>query len=160
MRVNNVSVWLVLAVVILLFFPFVWIVPRQEFFEGINAVCMSVAAGVMVGYGPAAWQSMKMPVHSVRASELLVVGIVICSAAIVGVFGGMWLWRSLDKPDYIIDSVPFAFTRWAFAGGAFIVLVSAQAIDNGITGRAYRSAGLWVAGAIMVAATLISFGIG
>jgi membrane protease YdiL (CAAX protease family) len=158
--ISNFTVWLSLALVVLLFVPFVAFIPRQSFFEGLNAICMAVAAGVMVGYGKPAWTTMRLPIHKVDSAELLVVGIVVCSLAIVGIFGGLWLWRALDKPDYVIDSVEFAFTRWLFAFGAFTVLVSAQSSNGAVNGRAYGKAGLVVAAAVFVAATLISLGIG
>jgi hypothetical protein len=158
--VNNFTVWFSLALVLLLFVPFAVLVPREPLFEGLNAVCMSIAAGVMIGYGRPAWRTMRLPIHAVDSAELLVVGIVICSFAIVGVFGAQWLWRAMDKPDFIIDSIPVAFTRWMLAFGAFTVLVSAQSSNGAVNSRAYAKAGLVVAAAVLAAATLISLGIG
>jgi hypothetical protein len=157
--ISNISVWVSLLLVCFAFFPLLLFAERQDFFEGLNAICMALGAGVLFGYGRASWKTMRAPIHSVKPEELLVVGIVVCSFSVVGIFGGLWLWRALHKPDYIIDSGLFAFTRYLFAFGAFTVLVSAQSNNGSVNGNAYGKAGLVVAGAVLAAAILISLGL-
>lgn len=132
LQISNATLWLVILVAWVAFVPLGLLADRQDLFESINAMIMAVASGVAVGFWPRAWRALRMPVHILDAADLLIIGIVVCSVAVTVIFGGQWLWRALDKPEWIIDSFFLAFTRWAFLTGAIMVLTSSATRVNGI----------------------------
>jgi hypothetical protein len=158
LKISNAALWAVLVAAWIAFMPLGLLVERQDLFEVINAMIMAVASGVVVGFWPRAWAALRMPVHILDAADLLIIGIVVCSVSVTVIFGGQWLWRALDKPEWIIDSFFLAFTRWAFLTGAIMVLTSSATRVNGIvTPGMFRRSCVVVMAALIVALSLSVF---
>jgi hypothetical protein len=158
--VSNLTLWACIGVALALFIPAAIILPRQELFEIMDAVCVAVGAGVTVGYSKAAWGAMKLPPHKMTAAHLVVTSIFLMSMATVIVFAGQWLWRINGKPDAIIDSLPIAFSRWIIGTGLILSLLTSYSKEGLIEVGAYKRTAVLVTISVFVGALLIWFGLG
>lgn len=159
-RIKNTTVRAVTAGLTLAFVPAVILMPREELFEVLDAVCMAVAAGVVWAQRPHAWRAMRLPAHRISASEVLIVSIAIASIAVVLMLGNLWLWRATGH-DSFLNGIVAAFSRWALTCAcAGVLLTSGGTTDNRIDPTSYRRTGIVVAVSIAVGALLISFGRG
>ena len=158
--VNNITVWVIIVLALAAFIPTALLVSRQYLFEVMDAVCVAVGAGVAVGYSRSTWEAIRLPPHKMTAAHLIITGVFILSLATVVIFSGQWLWRINGKPDWIIDSVPIAFSRWVLGTGLIMSLLTSYSREGVIVVGAYKRTALLVTIAVFVAALMISIGIG
>jgi hypothetical protein len=157
---RNTTIWGGLALITVLFVPAVLIMPRQALFEVMDAVCASCAVALCLGYAPTAWKVIRLPIHAVGLGQLLSVGLFLVSLSLSAVFGGLWAWRTLAKPDWIADSIPIAFSRWTLGAGLFTAILINWTTEGKVTIGSYSRSVTLVVGASLVAAVLIWLGMG
>jgi hypothetical protein len=159
-RWTNYALWVYLGVGTLFFVPFITLLERQMVFEFANLAIVALASGTAVAFGPAAWRIVRAPLKSVGGADALIVGIVVASVACAYMFAVHWLWRAVDKPDWLIDHWTVALSRWVFVMGAILVMVSSGAEDGQLNVRAYLRAGIITACGVAAAALLFTIGYG
>lgn len=157
--IKSTAVWVALAFVGALFVPVFALTPRHAFFEALNAICMAVGTGVIWAQRHATSKVLRLPVHSIRASDALIVSISAGAAAIVMMTGCLWLWRVTDDDFFINGPVP-AFARWLLAASCVGALLTTATHDDVIDYWSYRRAGLLVAASVALVAALIGLGVG
>jgi hypothetical protein len=146
----NISIWLFLVAVCLLFWAPALTLDRQRFFEIMDAVIAAAAFANALSAIRSVWRTIKMPVRRVHIEQAYVVGLFLISVA----FGDLWAWRSFGKPDGIADALHVAFTRWLFAIGLILALLINLGEDGRLTVNSYTRTTALVAAAIAVAALL------
>jgi hypothetical protein len=124
------------------FLPFIFLVPRQELFEMLNAILFAIAAGVVVGYAPGVWQALKSDIRNLRSGDALQIGIAIAWAATAIVFAVMWWWRLSGKDSELIDHGFTAFSRWMLITAGFMHLAASGSVDGRVPLKSYLRAGI------------------
>jgi hypothetical protein len=127
------------------FLPVLYIFPRQELFEVLNAVVFCVAIGVLIGYAPGVWEALKKPLRHLHAGDALQIGIAIGWAATAIVFAVLWYWRLTGKQADIIDHGVTAFSRWMLTTAGFMHLAASGSINGLVPLRSYIKAGIYTA---------------
>jgi uncharacterized membrane protein YczE len=140
-----------------IFIPFIFLFPRQELFEILNAIVFAVSFGILVGYAPGVWQSLKRPISSLRAGDALQIGVAIGWAATAVVFAILWYWRLVGKETDIIDHGISAFSRWMLLTAGFMHLAAAGSIDGMVPLKAYLRAGIYTAIGLIIGALAITY---
>lgn len=159
-RYSNIHLFGFLAAAYLLFIPVAHLVERQDFFEAMNAVICALGAGVSFGYLAGFWRAVRLPPHKMDAADLAIVAIFLSSIAGIQIFAGQWAWRAFGRPDWIIDSMFLAFTRWQLAVAMTLLLMTNFSREGKlIIGGTWRTLAL-VGVALLVAAVLIFIGYG
>jgi len=138
------------------FLPFLFLFPRQELFEIMNAVIFSVAIGIIVGYSPGVWISMHRPLHEIRAGDALQIGIVIGWTATAIAFSVLWYWRLTGKETSAIDHGIAAFSRWMLTTAGFLHLAAAGAIDGLVPLKSYIKAGIYTGIGVFIGVLVIT----
>lgn len=158
--INNVTLWAIIVAAFVAFVPTAIFMPRQWLFIIMDSVCVAVGAGVAVGYVHEAWLAVRLPRHQMTAAHLIIVGTFIVSLATICVFSGQLLWRINGKPDWIIDSIPVAFSRWMLGTGLILSLLTSYSREGVIVVSAYKKTAVLVTIAVFLAAVLIGIGLG
>jgi hypothetical protein len=139
------------------FIPFIFIFPRQELFELLNAVVFAIATGVVVGYAPGVWQALKSDIRDLRSGDALQIGIAIAWLATACVFSVMWWWRLTGKESTLIDHGFTAFSRWMLITAGFLHLAASGSVDGRVPLRSYLRAGVMTAIGILLGIMAITF---
>jgi len=157
MKTPLISTTVVLGMLLwLAFLPFLFIAPRQELFEMLNAVIFSVAIGILIGYAPGVWEAVRRPLSELRAGDALQIGIFIGWGATAIVFVVLWYWRLTGKETDVVDSALSAFSRWMLTTAGFMHLAASGSIDGMVPLKSYIKAGIYTAVGIFVGAAVIS----
>jgi hypothetical protein len=139
------------------FVPAIWLVPRQELFELLNAVVFSIASGIVVGYAPGVWVALQKPIKALPAGDGLQIGIVLSWAATAMVFGVLYYWRLTGKDSGIVDHGLNAFSRWVLISAGFMHLAAAGSIDSVVPLRAYLRAGILTTIGLVMGTAILTF---
>lgn len=131
---------------------------RQALFEILNAVVVSVAVGVVIGFLSAAWRVLWSPISHQTAGDVLVLGIWLLWLGLTGAFLSLWCFR-LTGDRWWLDAPWVAFTRWLIFGGGVLHLAAVGAIEGRIPARSYIRAGVVAGFGVAFALFLISFGV-
>jgi hypothetical protein len=155
--IGKLTPGLIIIAACVLFFPLALLVPRQDGFEVLNAIIMGGCAGLVYGYGMSAWAGLSKPLRSITSSRMLIVGMVTCFIGLFGVFAGQWVWRTLDKPDWVSDSAVLLFSRYVLCTGIFMLLTTNWSEEGSLPKASYQKAGLVIMAAVAVAGIMIAF---
>jgi hypothetical protein len=159
-NVKNITLWVVITIVFVLFSPAVAWVERQTMFEVVDALAVGGALGAAVRWGPAAWKALKPPVHSLIPADFLVVGLGFICIGGAARFGGQWYWRASDKPNWWIDSVPLLYFTIIVVIGLFLVMATTYSEKGAVSIGAFRRTIFLVCASITVAVVLVWAGWG
>jgi fluoride ion exporter CrcB/FEX len=129
-EISNVAIWVLILAALASFIPAIHFIDRQSMFEIVDGLAVGGAVGALIRWGPAAWNALWPPARSLRASDVLSIGIALL--AIGGAFrlGAQWYWRANDKHDSIIDSVPMVVITLVVVVGYFLTLVPTFSSDG------------------------------
>jgi hypothetical protein len=158
--IRNTTLWMILAGIGLLMVPVIAFAPRQDFFEILNAICVALSLGVCAGYVQTTWKALKMPPHTLTAAHLVIVAAFIVCLSTAEVFAIQWIWRTLGKPDSVIDSWFTVQSRVTLAGGLAMYLATNFSKNGEIVVGAYKRTAVLVAVSVLIAALLIWAGWG
>lgn len=125
------------------FVPLWWFLPTTYLFDLVNALTVSVGAGVLFAYAPGIWRSFAMKRWT--GGNFLVVGIAAAWASMTMRHLWNWAWRYFGKPDAMIDHPLVAFTVWLAMMGGFLHLAAGGAIDGDIPRENWLRAGAYIA---------------
>jgi fluoride ion exporter CrcB/FEX len=98
------------------------------------------AVGAMIRWGPAAWNALWPPARTLKAYDLLSIGIAMLAIGGALRLGAQWYWRANDKHDSIIDSVPMVVITLIVVVGFFLTLVPTFSSDGIYLERPWKSA--------------------
>jgi hypothetical protein len=138
------------------FLPALFLFPRQELFEIMNAIIFSVAIGIIVGYAPGVWDAMHRPLYRLRAGDALQIGIVIGWSATALAFSVLWYWRLTGKETGAVDNGIAAFSRWMLTTAGFMHLAASGAIDGMVPLRSYIRAGVYTGLGVFIGVLVIT----
>lgn len=138
------------------FLPFIYILPRQELFELLNAVVFAIASGVVIGYAPGVWEALRSDIRELRSGDALQIGIAIAWGATAFIFGILWWWRLTGKDSPIIDHGLNAFSRWVLITAGFLHLAASGSVDGRVPLRSYLRAGIMTALGLTMGAIVIA----
>jgi hypothetical protein len=158
-KISNVAIWVLILMALASFIPAIHFIDRQSMFEIVDGLAVGGAAGALIRWGPSAWNALWPPARTLRASDLLSIGIALL--AIGGSFrlGMQWYWRANDKQDSIIDSVPMVVITLVVTLGYFLVLGPTFSSDGVYLERPWKT-GLLAAISLAISAIIIWSGWG
>jgi hypothetical protein len=156
--ISNTTLGFAILVTCILFSLVLMALDRNKTFEFANSVVMAASAGIAFACAPASWKAMKAPAKALRAGQVVVVALFIGSIGDFGVFGSRWLWRAIDRPDWLADHWLAGMSLLLVSIERAMILASAHGSDEGeMTPAAWRNAALVVAGGALLSATLFSY---
>jgi hypothetical protein len=138
-EISNVAVWFLLLVAFVVCIPAIHYVDRQSMFEIVDGLAVGGAIGALIRWGPAAWSALWPPARSLKASDLLSVGVGLLAIGGALRLGYQWYWRASDKPDYVIDSVLMLYFTIVVVFGYFLLLVPTFSSDGVYLERPWKS---------------------
>jgi hypothetical protein len=156
--VSNIQVWVGLVVVVGSYFPARALVDVPTLFEQTDAVLVSVCGAMAIAYAPDTWKALRLPVRRLAIGELMVIGIFVTCVATVGVFGGLWAWRVLGQPRWLVDDWGPGLARWTLAAGLGCALAVQWTRGGYVTLSAWARTWTLVAIAAVIAGVLSYFG--
>jgi hypothetical protein len=156
-EVTNLTLLAITAVYLVSFWPVAFFVPRLDLFEIVNAVCMSGSIGFCIGYASAFWQAIRMPVHKMTTPHLFVTGAWFMHFSAIQVFGLQFAWRIIGRPDWLIDSLPAAFTRWEMAGAIIIMLMTSFSQHGDLVPGTYSKLAIGISIIVFAASAFMAF---
>jgi fluoride ion exporter CrcB/FEX len=156
-EISNVAIWVLILLALASFIPAIHFVDRQSMFEIVDGLAVGGAAGAMIRWGPAAWNALWPPARSLKAHDLLSVGIAMLAVGGALRLGMQWYWRANNKNDSIIDSVPMVVITLVVVIGYFLTLVPTFSTDGIYLERPWKSALL---AAISIAISILIIWIG
>lgn len=156
--IRNTTLFGLMALATVLFIPFAYLVPRQQAFEVLNAVCIASAAGAGLGWARSTWDAVRLPPRDMTAGHIVIVSVFLMCIAAIGVFMAQWAWRISGRPDWILDSAATLFSRWIFAGALVLAMTANWSSDGIVHVGAYKRTLALVAGAVLIASLLIGLG--
>lgn len=92
-----------LGVAWLMYWPAVAVVPTSLFLEFVNGMLAAVSIGVAVAYTPDIWQTMRKQPFRLTDAHLLVLGTTIMHWGIAAIFAWSWVYRILNRPEWMVD---------------------------------------------------------
>lgn len=155
---RNTTIWMGLAAIVALFVPAILLVPRQPFFEAADAVGFAAAVALCFGSASTTWAAIKLPFRKIGLGQLLSVGFFVLCFAIAMMFGMLWAWRVLGKPDWLADWMPGAFSRWLLDAGLLTAVTVNFTTGGAVTINSYRRSLSLLGVALALAAVLIWLG--
>jgi hypothetical protein len=129
-EISNVAIWVLILAALASFIPAIHFIDRQSMFEIVDGLAVGGAAGALIRWGPAAWNALWPPARSLRASDVLSIGIAMLAIGGSLRLGMQWYWRANDKQDSIIDSVPMVVITLVVVVGYFLTLVPTFSSDG------------------------------
>lgn len=120
-----------------------WVVPRAWLFDAVNALTISIGAGVLVAYAPGVRASLAR--RDLSGGHYLVMGIAVAWAATTARHAYNWLWRYLGQPDDMINHPFVAFLIWMLFTAGLLHLLARDAIEGQIPPRNWVTVGISVA---------------
>jgi hypothetical protein len=157
---KNITIWVGLAVIVALFIPAALVVPRQALFQSIDAVVFASAVALCFGNAYTTWVAIRLPIRTVGLGQLLSVGFFVICFSIAIIFGLLWEWRALGKPEWLADWTPAAFSRWMLAAGLFTAVAVNFTTGGAVSINSYRRSLSLIGVAVALSATLIWMGLG
>src|SRR3982751_6173082 len=108
-EISNVAIWVLILMALLVFIPAIYSIDRQNMFEIVDGLVVGVAGGAMIRWGPSAWFALWPPARTLKASDVLSIGIALLAIGGALRLGAQWYWRVGGKQDSIIDSVAMLY---------------------------------------------------
>jgi uncharacterized membrane protein YagU involved in acid resistance len=158
-EISNVAIWILILLAGAAFVPLISVIDRQSMFEIVDGLAVGGAVGAMIRWGPSAWNALWPPARTLRASDLLSVGIALLALGGALRLAAQWYWRAGNKADSIIDSVAMLYFTIVVAIGYFLVLVPTFSSDGVYLERPWKT-GLLAAISLAVSALIIWSGWG
>jgi fluoride ion exporter CrcB/FEX len=158
-EISNVAIWVLILLALLSFIPAIHFIDRQSMFEIVDGLAVGGAAGALIRWGPAAWNALWPPARSLRASDVLSIGIAMLAIGGALRLGMQWYWRANDKHDSIIDSVPMVVITLIVVVGYFLTLVPTFSSDGIYLEKPWKTA-LLAATSVAISAIIIWAGWG
>jgi hypothetical protein len=158
-EISNVAVWLLLLLAFVACIPAIHYIDRQSMFEIVDGLAVGGAVGALIRWGPAAWNALWPPARTLKAYDLLSVGIGLLAIGGSLRLGWQWYWRALNKPDAIIDGVAMLYYTIVVVFGYFLVLVPTFSSEGVYLERPWKS-GLLAAISIAISVLIIWAGWG
>jgi fluoride ion exporter CrcB/FEX len=138
-QISNVAIWVLILLALLSFIPAIRFLDRRSMFEIVDGLAVGGAIGALIRWGPAAWNALWPPARTLKAYDLLSVGIAMLSVGGAFRLAMQWYWRSNDKRDSIIDSVPMVVITLLVVVGYFLVLVPTFSTEGVYLERPWKS---------------------
>jgi hypothetical protein len=129
-EISNVAIWVLILIACLFFIPFIHYVDRQSMFEIVDGLAVGGAVGSMIRWGPAAWNALWPPARTLKASDVLSIGIALLAIGGSTRLAAQWYWRANDKADSVIDSVAMLYFTIIVVVGYFLTLVPTFSSDG------------------------------
>jgi len=158
-EISNVGIWVLILLSLASFIPAIHFVDRQSMFEIADGLAVGGAVGALIRWGPAAWNALWPPARSLKAYDLLSVGIAMLALGGATRLGMQWYWRANDKHDSIIDSVPMVVITLLVVVGYFLVLVPTFSTEGVYLERPWKT-GLLAAISLAISLLIIWAGWG
>jgi hypothetical protein len=158
-EISNVAIWVLILAALASFIPAIHFIDRQSMFEIVDGLAVGGAAGALIRWGPAAWNALWPPARSLRASDVLSIGIAMLAIGGSLRLGMQWYWRANDKQDSIIDSVPMVVITLVVVVGYFLTLVPTFSSDGIYLEKPWKT-GLLVGISILISVIIIWSGWG
>jgi hypothetical protein len=158
-EISNVGIWVLILLALASFIPAIHFVDRQSMFEIVDGLAVGGAIGALIRWGPAAWNALWPPARSLKAYDLLSVGIAMLALGGASRLGMQWYWRANDKHDSIIDSVPMVVITLIVVVGYFLVLVPTFSTEGVYLEKPWKS-GLLAAFSLAISLLIIWAGWG
>jgi hypothetical protein len=158
-EISNVGIWVLILLALASFIPAIHFVDRQSMFEIVDGLAVGGAVGALIRWGPAAWNALWPPARSLKAYDLLSVGIAMLALGGASRLGMQWYWRANDKHDSIIDSVPMVVITLIVVVGYFLVLVPTFSTEGVYLEKPWKS-GLLAAISLAISVLIIWSGWG
>jgi hypothetical protein len=138
-EISNVALWILLLAAMAALAPAVYFIDRQTMFEIVDGLAVGGGIGALIRWGPAAWAALWPPARTLRASDLLSVGIGLLAIGGALRLGWQWYWRASNKPDGIIDSGPMLAWTILVVFGYFLILVPTFSSDGVYLERPWKT---------------------
>jgi fluoride ion exporter CrcB/FEX len=158
-EISNVAIWVLILLALLSFIPAIHFIDRQSMFEIVDGLAVGGAVGALIRWGPAAWNALWPPARTLRASDVLSIGIAMLAIGGSLRLGMQWYWRANDKHDSIIDSVPMVVITLIVVVGYFLTLVPTFSSDGIYLEKPWKTA-LLAATSVIISAIIIWAGWG
>jgi hypothetical protein len=158
-EISNVAIWMLLLAALALFIPAIHFIDRQSMFEIVDGLAVGGAFGSMIRWGPAAWNALWPPARTLKASDVLSVGIALLAIGGALRLAAQWYWRSTDKIPAVIDSVAMLYFTIIVVVGYFLTLVPTFSSDGIYLERPWKAT-LLAAISLAISALLIWAGWG
>jgi hypothetical protein len=158
-EISNVGIWVLILLALASFIPSIHFVDRQSMFEVVDGLAVGGAVGALIRWGPAAWNALWPPARTLKAYDLLSVGIAMLALGGAARLGMQWYWRANDKHDSIIDSVPMVVITLLVVIGYFLVLVPTFSTEGVYLEKPWKS-GLLAAISLAISLLIIWAGWG
>jgi hypothetical protein len=158
-EISNVALWILILLACAALIPVTVLIDRQSMFEIVDGLAVGGAVGAIIRWGPSAWNALWPPARTLRASDLLSVGVALLALGGALRLAAQWYWRANDKGDSIIDSVAMLYFTIIVAIGYFLVLVPTFSSDGVYLERPWKT-GLLAAISLTVSALIIWSGWG
>jgi uncharacterized membrane protein YagU involved in acid resistance len=129
-EISNVAIWVLILIACLCFIPFIHFVDRQSMFEIVDGLAVGGAIGAMIRWGPSAWFALWPPARTLKASDVLSIGIALLAVGGAARLATQWYWRANDKAASVIDSVTLLYFTIIVAVGYFLTLVPTFSSDG------------------------------
>jgi hypothetical protein len=74
-EISNVALWILILLACAALIPVTVLIDRQSMFEIVDGLAVGGAVGAIIRWGPSAWNALWPPARTLRASDLLSVGV-------------------------------------------------------------------------------------
>lgn len=120
--------WLILIFIWGSFWGWAPLTNADVVFEIVNGLYMAVGGGVAVVAFPGAMECMRFRVRDMHGGHFLVLGIFIVGMS--SAFAGTWRWvyRVLDRPEWMTDNLLSAFPSFMAFTGFILLMIAADTI--------------------------------
>lgn len=156
-RPLNTTMLAFITIAALFFIPLELLVKRLDFFELMNALCMAASFGFCIGYGPAFWEAIRLPIHRMTTAHMFVTGAFIMHFSAIQIFGIQFLWRLAGQPPGMLDSMYVAFTRWQFAIGVIVMMATSFSRHGDLLPGTYGKIAVVASTLIFAVAAFLAF---
>lgn len=131
-------------------------IARSFFFELINGLLASLSVGVMFSYFPGAWRALRDRPYKLSGGHLLVLGVVLFQAGIVGLFTWSWAFRVLNEPPWMVDNLLRGWLIYLLFIAGILHLMAGDLDHEAMPTRGWLRIGVFVAIGLGIGVVLIS----
>lgn len=160
MKLQNLTLLIIVLLVYAISIPGSIFVNRQEIFEIWDGLGVGLAAGVLIGFAPACWRALRPPIHDLITGDYLITGVSFTAIGIGTRLAGQWYWRGSGKPNWWIDSTLLLYSTITIVIGLGLILLTTSSHKGILMGAAYTrtiALGLF---SVLIASIMIWYGWG